>query len=171
SLGAGIGGVAGTFHVAKLTTATPDMFQFTVSTIILVMVVLGGMGSIRGVAVGALILTIFQSLILGGLNQWAHALGNNLGVAGLKTLDLTQANQLIYGIVLVAMMLYRRQGLIPARRFVGALSVGDQTVVAGRGCFKPTFVISEPDPTQKRTEPLLDVKGLFKRFGGLVAVS
>ena len=52
------------------------MFQFTVSTIILVMVVLGGMGSIPGVAVGALILTIFQSLVLGGLNQWAHALGN-----------------------------------------------------------------------------------------------
>jgi branched-chain amino acid transport system permease protein len=167
--GAAIGGVAGTFHVAKLTTATPDMFQFSVSTIILVMVVLGGMGSIPGVAVGALILTIFQSLVLGGLNQWAHALGNMTGVAGLKGLDLTQANQLIYGVVLVAMMLYRRQGLIPARRFVGALSVGDQTVVAGRGGFKPAFVISEPDPRAKPTEPLLEVKGLFKRFGGLVA--
>ncbi len=169
AIGAGIGGIAGTFHVAKLTTATPDMFQFTVSTIILVMVVLGGMGSIPGVAIGALILTIFQSLVLGGLNQWAHALGNTTGVAPLKTLDLTQANQLIYGIVLVAMMLYRRQGLIPARRFVGALTVGEQTVVAGRGGFKPTFVISEPDPTRKAGEPLLVVKGLVKRFGGLVA--
>ena len=169
AIGAGVGGLAGTFHVAKLTTATPDMFQFTVSTIILVMVVLGGMGSIPGVAIGALILTIFQSLVLGGLNQWAHALGNSTGVAPLKTLDLTQANQLIYGIVLVAMMLYRRQGLIPARRFVGALSVGEQTVVAGRGGFKPTFVICEPDPTQKPNEPLLVVKGLVKRFGGLVA--
>src|SRR3989454_498034 len=86
-----------------------------------------------------------------------------------KLLDLTQAIQLIYGIVLVAMMLYRRQGLIPARRFVGALSVSEQTVVAGRGGFKPTFVISEPDPTQKPSEPLLVVKGLFKRFGGVVA--
>ena len=78
------------------------MFQFTVSTIILVMVVLGGMGSIPGVAIGALMLTIFQSLMLGGLNTWAHALGNATGVAVLKTLDLTQANQLIYGVVLVA---------------------------------------------------------------------
>ncbi|MGI9146530.1 MAG: branched-chain amino acid ABC transporter ATP-binding protein/permease [Chloroflexota bacterium] len=168
-IGASIGGLAGTFHVAKLTTATPDMFQFSVSTIILVMVVLGGMGSIPGVAVGALILTIFQSLVLGGLNQWAHSLGGITGVAALKTLDLTQANQLIYGIVLVAMMLYRREGLIPARRFVGALSVGDQTVAAGRGGFKPTFVISEPDLAQRSGEPLLVVKGLVKRFGGLVA--
>jgi branched-chain amino acid transport system permease protein len=169
AIGAGVGGLAGTFHVAKLTTATPDMFQFTVSTIILVMVVVGGMGRIPGVAVGALILTIFQSLVLGGLNQWAHALGNATNVAGLKTLDLTQANQLIYGIVLVAMMLYRRQGLIPARRFVGALSVSEQTVQAGRGGFKPTFVISERDSTQKSSEPLLSVKGLYKHFGGLVA--
>jgi branched-chain amino acid transport system permease protein len=169
AIGAGIGGLAGTFHVAKLTTATPDMFQFTVSTIILVMVVLGGMGSIPGVAVGALILTIFQSLVLGGLNSWAHALGNVTGVGGLKTLDLTQANQLIYGVVLVAMMLYRRQGIIPARRSVGALSIGEQTTVAGRGGFKPTFMISDPDPGSKPGEPLLDVRGLFKHFGGLVA--
>jgi branched-chain amino acid transport system permease protein len=169
AIGAGIGGLAGTFHVAKLTTATPDMFQFTVSTIILVMVVLGGMGSIPGVALGALLLTIFQSLVLGGLNTWAHTLGNLTGVAGLKTLDLTEANQLIYGVVLVAMMLYRRQGLIPARRTGGALSMSEQTVEARRGGFKPNFVISEPDRTLKAAEPLLAVSGLVKRFGGVVA--
>src|SRR5437879_7640203 len=135
----------------------------------IIMSVMGQNGSTPGVAIRALTLTNFQSLVLGGLNQWAHALGNTTGAAALKTLDLTQANQLIYGIVLVAMMLYRRQGLIPARRFVGALSVSEQTVVAGRGGFKPTFVISEPDPTHKASEPLLVVNGLVKRFGGLVA--
>src|SRR6266508_1029315 len=67
------------------------------------------------------------------------------------------------------MMLYRRQGLIPARRTVGALTVTEQTTTAARGGFKPSFVISEPDPTLKHGEPLLDVKGLVKRFGGLVA--
>jgi branched-chain amino acid transport system permease protein len=169
AIGAAVGGLAGTFHVAKLTTATPDMFQFTVSTIILVMVVLGGMGSIPGVALGALLLTIFQGLVLGGLNQWAHALGNATGVAPLKTLDLTQANQLIYGVVLVLMMLYRRQGLIPARRSVGALSLGEQTAQARRGGFSASFRIADPDPTLKPGQPLLEVRGLVKRFGGLVA--
>ncbi len=168
AIGAGVGGVAGTFHVAKLTTATPDMFQFTVSTIILVMVVLGGMGSIPGVAVGALILTIFQGIVLAGLNQWAHALGNAWSVVWLQKLDVTQANQLIYGVVLVAMMLYRRQGIIPARRAVGALSVSEQTAVAGRGGFQAPFKISEVDGL-KPSEPLLDVRGLTKRYGGLVA--
>jgi branched-chain amino acid transport system permease protein len=169
AIGAGVAGIAGSFYVAKLTTATPDMFQFTVSTIILVMVVLGGMGSIPGVALGALILTVFQALILGGLNTWSHQFGNAMNIGFLKTLDLTQANQLIYGIVLVVMMLYRREGLIPARRSVAALSLTQQTTVAGRGGFKPNFVISEPDPTLKPGTPLLEVKGLIKKFGGLVA--
>jgi branched-chain amino acid transport system permease protein len=169
AMGAGVGGLAGTFHVAKLTTATPDMFQFTVSTIILVMVVLGGMGSIPGVAIGALILTIFQGLILGGMNAWLHGLGNIWNVAALKTIDLTQANQLIYGVVLVLMMLYRRQGLIPARRYVGALSVSEQSATAARGGFKPNFTIAAADPSIKHGQRLLEVKGLTKRFGGLVA--
>ncbi len=169
AMGAGIAGLAGTFYVSKLTTATPDMFQFTVSTIILVMVVLGGMGSIPGVALGALLLTVFQGFVLGGLSGWAHTLGHVTGIAPLQTIDLTQANQLIYGVVLVLMMLYRRQGLIPARRTVGALSIVEQTVQAQRGGFKPNFVIAEPDPTVKASEPLLDVSGLVKRFGGLVA--
>jgi branched-chain amino acid transport system permease protein len=133
------------------------------------MVVLGGMGSIPGVAVGALLLTIFQGLVLGGLNQWAHALGNAIGLTPLKALDLTQANQLIYGVVLVVMMLYRRQGLIPARRAGGVLSLADQTVQASRGGFKKTFLIAEPDPTLRPGQPLLKVTGLVKRFGGLVA--
>jgi branched-chain amino acid transport system permease protein len=169
AIGAGIGGMAGTFHVAKLTTATPDMCQFTVSTIILVMVVLGGMGSIPGVALGALLLTVFQGLVLGSLSQWAHVLGNFTGIGPLKTIDLTQANQLIYGVVLVLMMLYRRQGLIPARRSVGALSVVEQSAQAGRGGFKPTFRIADPDRSVKAGEPLLHVQGLVKRFGGLLA--
>ena len=169
AIGAAIGGLAGTFHVAKLTTATPDMFQFTVSTIILVMVVLGGMGSIPGVALGALLLTVFQGLVLGSLSQWTHVIGDATGIAPLKTVDFTQANQLIYGLVLVLMMLYRRQGLIPARRTVGALSVAEQSAQAARGGFKPDFQIASPDHTVKVGEPLLKVQGLVKKFGGLVA--
>jgi branched-chain amino acid transport system permease protein len=169
AIGAGIAGMAGTFHVAKLTTATPDMFQFTVSTIILVMVVLGGMGSIPGVALGAILLTVFQGIILGSLSGWAHVIGEATNIAPLKTVDFTQANQLIYGLVLVLMMLYRRQGLIPARRSVGALSLGEQSAQAARGGFKPTFTIAATDGVVKPGEPLLNVQGLVKRFGGLLA--
>jgi branched-chain amino acid transport system permease protein len=169
--GAAIGGIAGTFYVAKLTTATPDMFSFSVSTIILVMVVLGGMGSIPGVAVGAVILTIFQSIILGQLNVWGHSLGAATNIAFLTSLDLTQLNELIFGFVLVFMMLYRRQGIIPARRAQGTLSVTQQAVQPSRGGFVGDFLIADKDTTIAPDEPLLIVKGLEKRFGGVTAAN
>src|SRR5207244_680585 len=49
AIGAAFAGMTGTFYVAKLQTATPEMFMFPVSVMVLVMVVLGGMGSIAGV--------------------------------------------------------------------------------------------------------------------------
>ena len=52
AIGAGFGGMTGAFYVAKLQTATPDMFMFPVSVMILVMIVLGGMGSVYGVVLG-----------------------------------------------------------------------------------------------------------------------
>ena len=52
--------MTGVFFVAKLQTATPDMFNFSVSSMILVMVVLGGMGSVWGVVLGAVLLQLMQ---------------------------------------------------------------------------------------------------------------
>src|SRR5215468_1901450 len=58
AIGAAFAGATGTFYVAKLQTATPEMFMFPVSVMILVMVVFGGIGSVWGVVVGALVLQI-----------------------------------------------------------------------------------------------------------------
>ena len=54
AIGAAFGGMTGVFYVAKLQTATPEMFGFPVSVMILVMVVFGGIGSVWGVVLGAL---------------------------------------------------------------------------------------------------------------------
>ncbi len=53
AIGAAFAGMTGVFYVAKLQTATPEMFGFPVSVMILVMVVLGGIGSVWGVVLGA----------------------------------------------------------------------------------------------------------------------
>src|SRR5262249_48154953 len=71
-VGAAFAGMTGTFYVAKLQTATPEMFQFPVSVMLLVMIVFGGIGSIAGVVVGALILQLLQSWFLQDLTQWVH---------------------------------------------------------------------------------------------------
>src|SRR5690242_12719381 len=72
--GAAFAGATGTLFVAKLQTATPDMFMFPVSVMILVMIVFGGIGSVWGVVLGAVILQMLQSWFLEDISGWLHSL-------------------------------------------------------------------------------------------------
>ena len=168
AIGAGIAGLAGTFHVAKLTTATPEMFQFPVSVMILVMVVLGGMGSVRGVVLAALLLAFLQSIILQELTQWVNALGRGIGSPFLQKVQLITSLELIFGLILVLMMLFRREGLWPAVRRVAALSRDQQSALPGRA---PAVELSWATPKSgaAAARPLLEIEELTKRFGGVAA--
>ena len=164
--GAAFAGATGTFYVAKLQTATPEMFGYPVSVMILVMVVLGGLGSVWGVVVGALLLQLLQSWFLADLSQWIQQLGSAINVDWLQHVDLTQATELIFGIILVLMMLFRRGGLIPATRKQAALSFDAQHAVVQRGnTFAPLMSLGEGVAGAG-----LEVRGVTVRFGGLVAL-
>ena len=131
AIGAAFAGATGTFYVAKLQTATPEMFMFPVSVMVLVMVVFGGIGSVWGVVVGALLLQMLQSWFLQDLSQWLQALGRLLDIGWLRHVELAPSIELIFGLILVLMMLYRREGLIPATRRVPALSLDEAGGPAG----------------------------------------
>ena len=75
AIGAAFAGMTGVFYVAKLQTATPEMFGFPVSVMILVMIVFGGIGSVWGVVLGAYILQLLQSWWLEDLTGWLNTLG------------------------------------------------------------------------------------------------
>ena len=98
--GAVIASFAGALFAAKLGTVFTTSFQIVVSIIILVIVIVGGMGSLPGVIVGALVLIG----ILGGPNQ-----------PGLLQ-EFGEFKLLIYGALLVYMMLKRPEGLVPSVR-------------------------------------------------------
>ncbi len=167
--GAGFGGMTGTLYIAKLQTATPDMFQFPVSVMILVMIVLGGMGSVPGVVVGALLLQLLQSWFLQDLTQWLHALGRLVGSVALQEIQLAQTIELIFGIILVTMMLYRRQGLIPATRTTAPLSMEEQAAHPSRGGIGISLSRLARAEVPEGA-PLLETRALTKRFGGITAV-
>ena len=112
ALGASTAGLAGVFLAAKLQTVTPNLFRFDVSFTVLAMVVLGGMGNIWGVAVGAFIIYMIQSVFLKQLNLFF----DNVQVPILSDVDFLQYQFLLYGIALVAMMLLRPEGLFPSQR-------------------------------------------------------
>ena len=168
AMGAAIAGIGGTFHVAKLTTATPEMFQFPVSVMILVMVVLGGMGSVRGVVLAALILAFLQSVILQELTLWVNALGRATGSVFLQKVQLITSLELIFGLILVLMMLFRREGLWPAVRRVAALSREQQSAAPSRGA-AIELSWATPKSSVVPARPLLEIEGLTKRFGGVAA--
>ena len=112
ALGATTAGFAGVINASKLTIVDPSQFLFTVSFTVLAMVVLGGMGNIAGVAVGAFILYHIQSVLLKQLN----ALFDNVPIPILTDIDFVKYQFLLYGIALVLMMMFRPEGLFPSQR-------------------------------------------------------
>ncbi len=169
AVGAAFAGATGTYYVAKLQTATPEMFMFPVSVMVLVMIVLGGTGNPAGVVVGALLLQLLQSWFLEDLTQWVHALGRLVNSPGLQQVDLVQSIELIFGVILVLMMLFRRQGLLPATRTVAALSLAEQAAHPTRGGIGASLSAVRREEAASGT-PMLETRGLVKRFGGITAI-
>jgi branched-chain amino acid transport system permease protein len=107
--GAAFGGMGGAFLGSYLNTVNADQFEFSFSIFILAMIILGGIASIRGVVVGA--------VVLGLINTWLipQVINNLPSKIGLN-FDLTQLSYGIFGFLLVIMMVLRPQGLLPERR-------------------------------------------------------
>jgi branched-chain amino acid transport system permease protein len=99
-IGAIIAGMGGMVFAVKVGSVFPISFRLLVSLIVLVVVIVGGMGSIPGVIVGAVILIG----VLGGPTQ-----------PGLLA-EFQEFKLLVYGLLLILMMLKRPEGLVPSRR-------------------------------------------------------
>jgi branched-chain amino acid transport system permease protein len=99
AISASIGAMAGAFYAKWFKFIHPDMFKFWESILILCLIVFGGMGSIAGTLLGALILIPLSEVLRAVLPQ-----------------GLFSARYLIYGLVLVLMMRWRPEGLIPFER-------------------------------------------------------
>jgi branched-chain amino acid transport system permease protein len=107
--GAAFGGMAGVFLASRLSVVNADQFQFFFSIFILAMVILGGLGSIEGVLLGAAVLVYLNFKFIPDLNAKPREWFN-------LDLDLSELSSAIYGFLLVMMMVLRPEGLIPERR-------------------------------------------------------
>ena len=134
AVGAAFGGVAGAFLSSYTTLIDAGEFQFGFSIFVLSMVILGGLGSIWGVVLGALMLAnINYYLIPDVLNSVPHDLGLNFNLSDLQVS--------IFGFLLVIVMVLRPQGLLPERRrrleMTEGIGSGDTEM------HEPTAVITE----------------------------
>ncbi|MFT4262750.1 MAG: branched-chain amino acid ABC transporter permease [Nocardioides sp.] len=109
AVGAMAGGLGGVAYAQHLSRMGPDKFNFGVSVILLAMVVLGGMGNVWGVLVGALGLAMFNST---WLPHGGDSINDTLGTS----INFESLSFLIFGGALVLMMLFRREGFFPESR-------------------------------------------------------
>jgi branched-chain amino acid transport system permease protein len=180
-LGASFSGFAGSFYAAKLQAITPGAFEFNVSIMLLCMIVLGGMGSLKGVILGGMLITLFDRILLAQLTFLVRWIGRSLGSGILASVDLTLWRWFFFGLGLVIVMLVRPEGLVGRRVRPPAADVDEReealALVAGpprpRAEAIPGWLreAAAPPAASPTTPPVLAVRGLTRRFGGLVAVS
>jgi branched-chain amino acid transport system permease protein len=110
ALGASFGGVSGAMFAAFQGFVSPESFGLMESIIILSMVVLGGMGHIPGVILGAVLLSGFPELLRHVVTPVQEA------VFGKVLVDAEILRSLIYGLSMILIMLYRPKGLWPQKK-------------------------------------------------------
>lgn len=121
AMGASFGGIAGCMFASMQGFVSPESFSLTESISVLCMVVLGGMGNIPGVILGALLLSVFPELLR------AVVVPLQQTVFGDVILDPEGIRMLMFGFALVLVMIFRPEGLWPSalrRRELRALKEG-----------------------------------------------
>jgi branched-chain amino acid transport system permease protein len=123
--GASFAGAMGVLYAANRTFVSPETFKFEVSIGVLTMVILGGLGSIPGVIIGAAAVVLLNIQILQNFSLYLSELRQSDAVIPIinfawknlsNQLDPAKYQKLVFGIILVMMMIFRPSGLVPAER-------------------------------------------------------
>jgi branched-chain amino acid transport system permease protein len=109
AIGAAFGGMSGAFLGAYFTTVNAGQFAFSFSIFVLAMIIVGGLGSIWGAVLGALLLSYINYYLIPDV---LDSLPQDLGLS----FSLTDLSFGIFGFLLVLVMVLRPQGLWPERR-------------------------------------------------------
>ncbi|HEV8720305.1 MAG TPA: branched-chain amino acid ABC transporter permease [Candidatus Binatia bacterium] len=131
AVGASFASAVGVLFAAKQVFINPESFTFMESIGVLAMVILGGMGSIPGAILGATGVTVLNLQLLKGLSLWLNGLrqsGAELWIPLLGSYSLSQLpaqfepakyERMVFGLILILMMIFRPQGILPPRREQG----------------------------------------------------
>jgi branched-chain amino acid transport system permease protein len=129
AIGASFSGMMGVVFAAKQTFVDPTSFTLLESITILVMVILGGMGSVPGVILGASVITILNLQVLTEVTNYLNQLSMNGVISFPDALAPAKMQRFIFGAILIVFAIYRPQGLIPAKNPVfdeGSLKEGSK---------------------------------------------
>jgi branched-chain amino acid transport system permease protein len=115
----------GVLFAASHTFVSPESFTFLASVNVLTMVILGGIGSISGVIIGAVVVTVLNLQVLQSFSLFLAQLRQSDAVIPIinfhwkdlsNQIDPSKYQRLLFGIILILMMIYRPAGILPAAR-------------------------------------------------------
>ncbi len=109
SIGAFFAGVGGALMGSLITTIDPKMFNFQLTFNILMIVVAGGLGSITGSMVGAVVITV--------LLEWLRFVEDTINIGSFQIAGIPGMRMVIFSVVLLFIILYRREGIIGGYEF------------------------------------------------------
>jgi branched-chain amino acid transport system permease protein len=145
AMGASFSGFAGSLWASMLQLIDPFQFDFSISIVVLSMIILGGIGNIWGVIFGGVVLGFYDRVLTSEASNWLHGLAAVVNIPVLSPLlaavDLTQYKFGIFGLALVVLMLTRPEGIFPNRQRAVEMHGGD---------------IDEPLEDQLSEEALID---------------
>ena len=120
AMGASFSGFAGSLWASMLQVIDPFQFDFTISIVVLSMIILGGIGNLWGVIFGAVVLGFYDRILTQDATNWIHNFAQTLQLPVITDLllqvDLSQYKYLIFGVALVILMLTRPEGIFPNRQ-------------------------------------------------------
>ena len=146
--GASFAGAMGVLYSANRTFVSPETFNFLQSIGVLTMVILGGLGSIPGVILGAAVVVILNIYVLQNLSLALSQLRQsdavipiiNFAWKDLSTqLDPAKYQKLLFGMILVVMMIFRPAGILPAERRKHELEEAREDVAPGESAAQPAL--------------------------------
>jgi branched-chain amino acid transport system permease protein len=120
SMGASFSGFAGSLWASMLQLIDPFQFDFSISIIVLSMIILGGIGNLWGVIFGGVVLGFYDRVLTSEATNWLHGIGAAINLPlispALAALDLSQYKYGIFGLALIVLMLTRPEGIFPNRQ-------------------------------------------------------
>lgn len=114
ALGASFSGFGGALYASMLQYIGPDQFDFSISIILLAMVIMGGIGNIWGVIFGGIVLGAFNFILVDSAGAGMRTLSRALSMPFLAQIDIVNMKLMLFGLALVLMMLLRPEGIFPS---------------------------------------------------------
>jgi branched-chain amino acid transport system permease protein len=114
ALGASFSGFGGALYASMLQFIDPFQFDFSISIMLLAMVILGGIGNMWGVLFGGLLMGAFNFIWVESAAVWVRNLATALNQPWLASIDLANSKLMLFGLALVLMMLLRPEGIFPS---------------------------------------------------------